>query len=519
MATCDKLHPDCERESERIQSLRLIDVGSPDGKQLPALIEGFEDTREVEYITLSYRWGNPSADMLTTTAETIDQRKAGIPMELLPKTMRDAVIITRRLGIRYLWIDALCIIQGSRTDWEEQSANMAQIYSRSVLSISAHGARTVHDGFLNPRNPLQVRGCIHPSLIPGRNVVICPDIIEPDAAIEGSILSQRGWTLQEQILPHRILHWGPHEVSWECRTMRATERRPLGKSKDSTRNSYATRTSPMEVRNDWVGLVENYSRRQLTVPSDKLPAISGLASSFQRNFSPPPVYIAGIWYEAAVPYLGWHRDTWDYPRRGNSNDSSTTRSETQGHGPTSPQAREVPSYPVRMPTFSWSSTDSAIKFVQYSPSPFDAVMAETVTYDLDLDGRSEFGAVKSASITLHGYTSRLQRPETPLGYGIILDDDRFELGDLGEDCLLLHLFCSIEQGAFRCSQGFSRESVSQHSLILLPEVSKGPETYRRIGLMNRSFSSLAGPGEAHQSVYPNVVAELERWITKEIVLV
>ncbi|KAF2688745.1 HET-domain-containing protein [Lentithecium fluviatile CBS 122367] len=510
MATCDRLHPECEREGGRIHSLRLIDVGPLDGKQMPTLVEGLEDTRKFEYITLSYRWGDPSADMLTTTTKTINQRKAGIPMHLLPNTMRDAAIITRALGIRYLWIDALCILQDLNTDWEVQSANMAEIYSRSVISISTHAARTVHDGFLKPRNPLEIRGCIHPSLMPGRRVVISPRIPDPDREVADSILNQRGWTLQEQILPRRILHWGPQEVSWECRTMRATERRPLGKAVDPNRPEE-------EMRNNWVKLVENYSRRHLTVSSDKLPAIAGLASSFQRFFSPPPTYIAGIWYEAAVPYLGWHRHSWNNVRGDSVSDSSNDNNGVEHESLAKVKSHRVPSHPVRMPTFSWSSTDSPIAFSLHSPNPVDSLMAEALGYQIELHGKSALGAVKSASIKLHGYVKPLAWVTETTHLDVILDDPELERPP--EDSLLLHLFCSIDQPAFRCSRGFSQQCVLQHALILLYEHSIGSETFRRVGLMTRSFSSGSGPGEEHQDVYPSIFAELESWTKKEVTVI
>lgn len=221
---CNETHSSCSREKVAIPFIRLIDVGPPDGSCEPVLRDNVKGP--CRYITLSYRWGSPSSNMLVTTTKTLNERKDGIPMTLLPPTMRDAVILTRLLGIRYLWIDALCILQDSQGDWNEQGANMCEIYSRSFLSISAHAADDPWTGFLFERNALAVRGCIHPSLfsdMPGFKKVLCPDIPNPLDAISKSSMNKRAWTLQEQYLPRRVLYRGPYEVSWECNRLFAWE--------------------------------------------------------------------------------------------------------------------------------------------------------------------------------------------------------------------------------------------------------------------------------------------------------
>lgn len=525
MATCDKHHPDCKLEDGAIRSLRLIDVGPPNGKHQPRLKDKLSEGRKYKYITLSYRWGDPSSDMLTTTSETLEERKAGIPMDILPKTMRDAVVITRKLGIRYLWIDALCILQDSRTDWEEQSANMADIYSKATLSISAHEADDAHSGFLWFRDPLESRGCIHPSLAQGRPVVICPKLIDPEEGIAHSIISQRGWTLQEQILPHRILHWGPHEVSWECRTMRASERRPIGEKKRSRFSFSENSAASMELRHDWVGLIENYSRRRLTKPTDKLPAIAGLACSFHQLFSPPPTYLAGLWYEMAVPYLGWHTDmVWNCTRNRTSSGGSVVPDSTCEMHSNMPETSRTPAYPVRMPAFSWVSTDCPIKWAMWAPNAADKYMAETVSHSVKLAGQSRFGAVESSSLTLRGYVKPLRFSEYIANklydrFQVYLDRDDVDLEYLEKDCILFHLFCTATQPFHRCSRGWGRETVSQHSLILLREVSKGPDVFRRIGLVRKNFHGGGGPQEVPHSAYTDIEAEFGDWTKTVIVLI
>src|SRR5205085_2899746 len=112
-----------------------------------------------QYATLSYRWG--VGCNLTTTLETIEDRTQGIAMSLLPNTIRDAVLVARKIGFRYLWVDALCIIQDCSKDWLEQSVLMANIYRHASLNISADCAKDANEGFLKPRNPLAIRSCLH----------------------------------------------------------------------------------------------------------------------------------------------------------------------------------------------------------------------------------------------------------------------------------------------------------------------------------------------------------------------
>lgn len=100
-----------EQNSELVLPTRLIHVGTDN--RHPQLIETANvklSGSAARYVALSYRWGK--SPPLTTTRKTIKKRMSTIPLSSMPRTVRDAVIITRRLGIRYIWIDAMCIIQG-----------------------------------------------------------------------------------------------------------------------------------------------------------------------------------------------------------------------------------------------------------------------------------------------------------------------------------------------------------------------------------------------------------------------
>lgn len=187
---------------------------------------------EGDYIALSHCWG--SAPMFKTTLSELDSRVSDISMQLLPRKFQDAVKITRKLHVRYLWIDSLCIIQDSTRDWEQESAQMGKYYANSWLTISADAALDSHGGIMNERNILEFSPCKHPRLVCGEQFgpkegrLIYPNIGSFIQNVQEGILSKRGWILQERVLSRRILHWCRHELYWECTELQASERRPEG---------------------------------------------------------------------------------------------------------------------------------------------------------------------------------------------------------------------------------------------------------------------------------------------------
>jgi len=106
-----------------------------------------------QYAALSYVWGNGTT--FSSTKATLATRMEGFKLRELPKTVRDAVKIARHMGLQYLWVDALCIIQGDLYDWNYESAHMAEVYGRAAFTISADLARTTDSGILQPRELLR----------------------------------------------------------------------------------------------------------------------------------------------------------------------------------------------------------------------------------------------------------------------------------------------------------------------------------------------------------------------------
>jgi hypothetical protein len=104
----------------------------------PPLVEASTEVISAPHITLSYYWGGN--DSLKLTASTIEELRSGISISQLPKTIQDAIQVVLHLEIRYIRVDALCILQDSPTDWAKEAASMSDIYRNSFLTITASGA-------------------------------------------------------------------------------------------------------------------------------------------------------------------------------------------------------------------------------------------------------------------------------------------------------------------------------------------------------------------------------------------
>lgn len=144
---CRSHHPSCRPPPTNPQlPTRVIDVSFTDRE-----VTLFESNgQRGRYMTLSHCWGTSSR--LTTTKETLEDLKNGIATSFLPKTFQDAIKITRRLGVKYLWIDCFCIIQDDPQDWERESSSMAQIYRNSYLTIAASASSDSYSGCFPKRS-------------------------------------------------------------------------------------------------------------------------------------------------------------------------------------------------------------------------------------------------------------------------------------------------------------------------------------------------------------------------------
>lgn len=183
---------------------RVIDLGGTE-EDIPHLYES--DGEDLPYVALSHCWGGkiPSSTIEANKLERCTEMK----IDELPQTFQDAVQVTRALGIRYLWIDALCIIQDSREDWFKEAAKMASLYAGAAVVISALEAASSTAGFLGKRRV--------PLAILNDKYGIQKLLKDYNEYFEDCLLARRGWCMQERLLAPIILHFGRDQMYWECR--------------------------------------------------------------------------------------------------------------------------------------------------------------------------------------------------------------------------------------------------------------------------------------------------------------
>ncbi|KAJ0160670.1 hypothetical protein CTA2_7562 [Colletotrichum tanaceti] len=338
LKTCGDEHPHCQSRGSPVPT-RLLDVGTSDSDSDP-LIKLVEPDASLcdRYVTLSYRWGEGNRHFITTS-ETMQARRTGIEVDSLPQTMRDAVALTRMLGVRYLWIDSLCICQDDLGEWERESARMAAVYSNAYLTLAATKAADVNGGLLCPRTPRSY------FKIPRRDgdgtTYILASVLPLDKEVihdyhtrmRDEPLTKRAWGFQERVLARRMLHFASGQMYWEClEGFQAEEGLRLPRSlqcvsEDADVTAYYARERAAE--NDtgsrrrrrrrwakdgakdeagadlrsWERMLREYGPREMTDPADKLPAISGIAKVMSKILDDE--YVAGLWRGHLIRGLCW----------------------------------------------------------------------------------------------------------------------------------------------------------------------------------------------------------------------
>lgn len=156
---CQDSHDSCPRRCTPLLPNRVIDVGSLDYN--PRLYVTAAEQR-ANYTTLSYCWRG--AQQLVTTKAIFNSMTLSIPMTCLPRTIQDAIIITRNLNIRFLWVDAIYIIQYNKIDQATEIRGMGAIYKQATLTIAAMSSENTYQGFI--KKSIAKRGSLFPFLLP-----------------------------------------------------------------------------------------------------------------------------------------------------------------------------------------------------------------------------------------------------------------------------------------------------------------------------------------------------------------
>ncbi|ETN43579.1 uncharacterized protein HMPREF1541_02738 [Cyphellophora europaea CBS 101466] len=332
-------HPG-DNAKHRFQPTRILDLH--DNKLRLDCAPG--DRRDQRYASLTHRWSIRPETMPRLDVDMLSEWEKNIDPKILTRTFQDAIDVARRLKIRYLWIDSLCILQtgpGWEADWQKEAARMGEVYRHAFLNIQAGrdtdagpyglfktpSVRDIEPFKINISRELNrpvLRS--HTKKPPPASVQGTFWIVEEDFARDeliGNPINRRGWVLQERLLSHRIVHFGPDQVFWECRELLACETFPEGlpktipqtlaraatlitqsptavfehkKPSRSLTSRVVSPSKPLPLPSfpsltchrdlfGWFYLAELYSACSLTRETDKLVAISGLAQMFGLSSS------------------------------------------------------------------------------------------------------------------------------------------------------------------------------------------------------------------------------------------
>ena len=141
-----KYHPLCPKDLYVPLPSRIIDIEDENcGPTLDIPPPGTKGG----YLALSHCWGKTQP--VTLTEVRLRNSPVAFPLRTLPQTLRDALVVASHLGLRYIWIDALCIVQDSYEgwDWKKESAKMDQIYGNATLTIAAASATSTIEGIFS----------------------------------------------------------------------------------------------------------------------------------------------------------------------------------------------------------------------------------------------------------------------------------------------------------------------------------------------------------------------------------
>jgi len=437
---------------------------------------------------------------------------AGIKVKNLPLTFREAIQIVRKMDIKYLWIDSLCIIQKDRADWLAESILMEKVYSNALCNIAATASVDGSQGLFRERDPLllhRVQFEATFAAIFGNGEAGMQSFTSLignywEHELDKAPLNRRAWVLQERLLARRVLHYNTKELMWECREHTASETYPkgfptqLGSVFFKDLNPHSTRTSAthMDIRRGqsegayalWSNIQTFYSTCKLTKAEDKLIALSGIAKKFQTLTG--DTYVAGMWLKLLARQILW--------------DSGKVFQHRASEEPTR-EDRSV----YRAPSFSWASVDRPTDISNASDPGLlisvDHVVVEGVNGDTT-------GMLKTASLDLHGtlklveFRRRDLRGDkymwkTYIGGVRVRQhwrDPHVLLDQSGRDLALL---CAARRLFYMPARRYTvKSNANEHLACLLLELLELETiTFRRIGLLTAWISDMLPPLLATQA--------------------
>ncbi|KAI1076426.1 HET-domain-containing protein [Whalleya microplaca] len=322
---CQSKHEECGPRDPQQMPTRVIDVGasSPEPESSPSTVRLLH-TRGLRapYLALSYCWGRGVRHATELNDGNHAALLQGIDEAALTRTHRETIFLARSLGIRYVWIDSLCIVQGNLADWEFESRRMAQVYRNAALTVIAGRSADSREGFLANGLVQEALPCALPFGGKGKgmggdvgDVFVClPRSLKPGP------VDSRGWCYQEKLLSSRTLLYGSEQICFSCARSTCWEDGTV-----TAHDSYQLRErlfqSPpapdagvdlakreqlrIQMLQLWYrDIFWNYTSRLLTNPHDVFAAISSVAQLAKNTIGSR--YLAGLWEGDIIRGLLWY---------------------------------------------------------------------------------------------------------------------------------------------------------------------------------------------------------------------
>lgn len=473
---CLKNHGKCGRSQDpNFFPLRLLDVSGNE----PRLVLTDLEKPDGPYATLSHCWG-PNPTFFRLTDSHVKEMRAGISIERLPQNFRSAIQTCRSLGVKYLWIDSLCIIQsgkGSREDWLLHLSAMQAVYANCLINIASARASNANESCYTSRNLEHVEACIVPFSTyhsgfenPGPRLLIYEELFVTGRQL--TPLGSRGWVVQERILSPRVLHFAAKQVFWECsESQNECEAYPAGldhKFRPCGPFELPTRGSPPSENDHilWQQLIWTYTACSLSRPeTDKLGAFSSIAEHMASIFKDD--YIAGHFRSELPEALLW--------------------SISRGSTPSAPPGF---SNSYRAPSWSWANTDVQIQPYAMYKGTYNldgsepSFLLNILGFRIDLlDSRNAFGPLQHAELILSAKMAQLVWDNT-----IPLKKTEFVMPKLGYSFCSTFFYFDNEAAFFSDQRGVMVLVVAGYEgwcidvLIVNATESEGTGIYRRLGM-------------------------------------
>ncbi|KAI2623079.1 heterokaryon incompatibility protein-domain-containing protein [Hypoxylon sp. NC1633] len=405
----EKIHIDCRNTAGSYVPSRLLKLDAC--SQDPPKVRLCSPDEPTPYAVLSYCWGGDQTHK--TTSMNLAANYISIAWDSLPRTIQDAIQVAVKIGLEYIWVDSICIIQDDNVDKQREIACMPRIYNESVVTIVAARAKSAREGFLHHRDTSKYKDGIfklefkcghgtsgHAYLVKERQY----DYGRSDPT------DSRAWTLQESYLSKRIIRYGSKQCSMICQCSPSKPQivdgwvldlsydapdienilfpvskldlspEDIAKWKHYYKEEHGVNpniessdyTGDENIYKNWRELVMDYSSRSLTVPTDRILAISGLADRIAPAMQSR--YVAGHWETHLPEDLLWE-----------------IAFESMRMRPTDYQG----------PSWSWTSVNGSIMSFDYMST--DTATLKILDVEVELcDSLAQFGAVKSGLLRAKG---------------------------------------------------------------------------------------------------------------------